>query len=257
LNNLAAIHIRLEQREQAIILLERALDVKPDDEPSQFMLYALTGKEKKPAASQGYARNLFNNYALYYDQHMRGALHYAIPHHIGRLLHKLLCDKITYAVDLGCGTGLSGIVLREWSTHLTGVDISEKMLAQANQKDIYDTLIEAEIVTFLQHDHLSYQLIVAADVLPYLGELDSLFAAIHHRLEKEGLFIFTHEMNETEPWTLQDSARFNHHCDYIKAQCDQHQLKIVAQEKVTARQQHQHPLNVMLYAVVPSIYYPP
>ena len=44
----------------------------------------------------------------------------------------------TQALDLGCGTGLTGIILREIAKHLTGVDIAAKMLAHAKEKEIYD-----------------------------------------------------------------------------------------------------------------------
>lgn len=248
LNNLAAIHIRLEQREKAVTLLERAHAAKPDDEASQFMLHALTGREKNPVASPDYISNLFNNYANYYDQHMQGSLHYTLPQHIGRLLHRLNCSSLN-TIDLGCGTGLCGIVLRELSKHLTGVDISAKMLAQAKDKAIYDKLVEAELVTFLQQDKQFYQLAVAADVLPYLGQLETLFATVHQHLTEEGLFIFTHEISETSPWQLLASARFSHHPGYIKTLCDQHGFQIVDQEKVVARHQDGQGLDVMMYAI--------
>jgi len=249
LNNLAAIQIRLGDRQQAVTLLERALAAHPTDEASQFMLHALTGQEKNPKASPAYVSNLFNNYALYYDQHLQGSLSYTLPQHIGRLLHRLKCNNIDYAIDLGCGTGLCGSILRELSNKLIGIDISPKMLAQATNKGLYDKLIEAELVNFLDYNTQSYQLAVAADVLPYLGELDTFFAAIRRRLSDKGLFIFSHEISETNPWTLQESARFSHHPDYIKTLCNQHGLKIIEQERVTARHQNQQPLEVMLYGI--------
>ena len=249
LNNLAAIQIRLGEREKAVLLLERALAAKPDDHASQFMLLALTGREKNPDACPEYVSNLFNNYAIYYDQHLQGTLDYSLPQHIGRLLHQLQYTNIKHAIDLGCGTGLCGAVLRELSKHLTGVDIAAKMLAQAKDKGIYDQLDEAELITFLQHDKHHYELALAADVLPYLGELDTLFKVIHQRLAKDGLFIFTHEISENKPWQLQDSARFSHHPDYIKALCEKYSFHIMSQEKITARQQNQQALDVMLYAV--------
>lgn len=249
LNNLAAIQIRLGERNQAITLLKRALAANPNDEASSFMLHALTGQEKNPKASSTYISNLFNNYALYYDQHLQGALKYNIPQQVGRLLHRLDGHKKSYTIDLGCGTGLCGIVLREISEHLIGIDISAKMLAQAKNKEIYDQLIESELIRFLEHDKQCYQLAVAADVLPYFGELDRLFAAVRHHLSSEGLFVFTHEISETQPWQLQESARFSHHTDYIKSLCKQLDFEIIEQEIIVARQQYEQPLEVMLYAV--------
>jgi predicted TPR repeat methyltransferase len=252
LTNLAAIHIRLGKRDEAIVLLEHALVANPKDDATQFMLNALTGCEKKPDACPTYVSNLFNNYALYYDQHVQGPLHYSLPHIIGRALHQLNCTKVLNAIDLGCGTGLSGVVLRELSEHLTGVDIAAKMLSQARAKGIYDQLIESELITFLQQDKQHYELAVAADVLPYIGELDTLFSAVNQHLTHEGLFIFTHEISENQPWKLQDSARFSHHPDYIKTLCDQQNFHIIYQEKVVARQQNGQALHVMLYFVQPT-----
>ena len=167
---------------------------------------------------------------------------------IGRVLHQLHCVKISRAIDLGCGTGLCGSVLREVSEHLIGVDIAAKMLAQAEEKHSYDTLIEAEVVSFLQKDHQQYDLAVAADMFPYLGELDTFFTAVSLRMTQNGLFIFSHEISANEPWQLQDSARFSHHPDYIKALCEKHGFNIIYQENVVARQQQEKDLHVMLYA---------
>ena len=249
LNNLAAIHIRLGQREQAVVLLEHAITANPKDEASKFMLNALTGRNKKPDACPTYVNNLFNNYALYYDQHVQGPLSYSLPHTIGRVLHQLHTEKVKHTIDLGCGTGLCGAILREVSEHLTGVDISAKMLDQAKSKGIYDQLVEAELITFLQHNEQKYELAVAGDVLPYFGALDPLFTAIHQRLSSGGLFIFTHEISEQQPWQLQDSARFSHHPEYIKTLCVQEGFKLMFQENVVARQQNGQALHEMLYVV--------
>ncbi len=247
LNNLAAIHIRLGERDEAITLLQRALLANPTDSASQFMLHALTGDNKNPEACPSYVSNLFNHYALYYDQHLQSTLHYALPQHIGRLLHRLKLNTINHALDLGCGTGLSGIVLRELTTHLTGVDIASKMLAEADKKGIYDKLIESELISFLQTSEPSYDLAIAADVLPYLGELEPLFAALSQRLHPQGFFIFSLEISDQAPWQLQSSTRFSHHPAYINNLCEEHGFKIIEQEKVVARQQNQQSLEVMLY----------
>lgn len=246
LNNLAAIYLKMEQREKAKEYLERALTMNPKDTISAHMLHALTGDESA-ATTPEYAHNLFNNYALYYDSHMKGALQYSIPQHIARVIHQLALPVNTHTLDLGCGTGLTGIVLREVSQHLTGVDISGKMLAQAKEKDIYNNLVESEISQFLQHNKALYHLIIAADVLPYFGDLDSLFQAIHQHLKPQGYFIFTTEICETYPWSLESSARFSHHPDYIKKLAEQNHFRWISCEKIPARIQNERPLDVMIY----------
>jgi predicted TPR repeat methyltransferase len=248
LNNLAAIHMRLEDKEQARILLKRAVAANPQDAASRHMLNALTSQESTATTCPEYATNLFNNYALYYDQHVKGQLHYSLPQHIARLIHKLHLLQVSHTIDLGCGTGLAGVVLREISQQLTGVDIAAKMLEQAKEKGIYDKLIETELQTFLKEDTHYYELAVAADVLPYIGDLESLFASLAKRLSPNGYFIFSTEISADKPWQLQSTARFSHHPDYIKSLCTKYDLQLQHQEQVTARQQEQQALQVMLYA---------
>ena len=247
LNNLAAIQIRLGHRTEAITLLQRAMKTNPKDKACQFMLHALTGNEKHPEACPDYVSNLFNNYALYYDQHMQGTLKYNLPHAMMRILHQLGQFKFKSTLDLGCGTGLSGEVLRDSSEHLTGIDISSKMLDQARNKDVYDTLIEIELLTFLQQNKQQYDLIVALDVLPYSGDLQPVFNAIKHGLAVKGLFVFSTEISTDPRWILQASARFSHHPGYIEELCDQHDMDLLYQDKIVARQQEGLDLYVMLY----------
>lgn len=249
LNNLAAIYIRLDDKEKARSLLKRAVQANPKDAASRHMLQALLGEAVNASYSPEYANHLFNNYALYYDQHMQSRLNYAVPQQIGKVLHQLNVLSVNNVLDLGCGTGLSGVVLREISQLLTGVDISAKMLAQAKEKQIYDQLIEAELIQFLKKDKQYYDLIVAADVLPYFGELQTLFTLIHQRLEQEGLFIFTTEISADKPWQLQTSARFSHQAEYIESLCNSLNFSVESRQVITARLQEKADLKVYLYVI--------
>ena len=247
LNNLAAIQIRLGDRKKAVDLLQQAIQANPLDKSCQFMLHALTGDDKNPEACPDYVSNLFDNYALQYDNHMQNTLKYDLPHAMMRALHQLNRFEFKSTLDLGCGTGLSGSVLRDASQQLTGIDISSKMLAQARNKNIYDTLDESEILSFLKNNTQAYDLIVALDVLPYFGDLHPLFSEIRQHLT--GLFVFSCEMSAVEPFYLQETARFCHHSDYIHDVCEQNRMRIIYQEKIKARQQNGLDLHVMMYVV--------
>lgn len=249
LNNLAAIYIRMDDRIKAQELLQRAIAANPDDKASQHMLRALTGANETAETCPDYAENLFNNYALYYDQHVQKYLHYSLPNQIVRVLDELHIKSVAHTLDLGCGTGLSGQVLRDISQTLDGVDIAEKMLAEARAKNIYDTLIEAEALRFLKQTNISYGLIVAADVLPYFGDLDPLFKAISEHLTRDGYFIFTTEISTLPPWQLQQSARFSHHPDYLQQLANKYDLQNRSQQQVVARQQEGRDLSVLVIAL--------
>lgn len=248
LNNLAAIYIKMEQKEKAREYLERALAINPEDTISAHMLHAITGFEHAQTTPE-YANNLFNNYALYYDQHMKNTLRYSIPQNIARVIHQLELPANTHTLDLGCGTGLTGIALREVSKYLAGVDIAEKMLVQAKEKEIYDNLFESEINQFLLQHKNAYDLIVAADVLPYFGELDELFHSIYLHLKPQGYFIFTTEISMSSLWHLETSARFSHHPDYIIQLAKQNGYQLIKQEKIPGRIQNEQSLEVMLYVL--------
>lgn len=247
LNNMAAIFLRLEQRDKAREFLEKALAINPDDAVSKHMLHALTGNSSHAQTTPEYAANLFNNYALYYDKHMQEQLHYSIPKFVARTLYDLQLPTDNKTLDLGCGTGLTGVVLSEFSSELIGVDVSEKMLAVARNRGIYSQLVCEELGAFLHQDKRQFNLIVAADVLPYFGSLDDLFKAVKKHMEPQAYFLFTTEISDTKPWKLEISARFSHHPDYLSELANSIGLQVLKAEKIPARLQNQRQLEVMLY----------
>ncbi|QNB00305.1 methyltransferase domain-containing protein [Massilia sp. Se16.2.3] len=82
---------------------------------------------------------------------------------------------------MGCGTGLCGPVLRPRSRTLTGVDLSERMLARAAETGLYDSLACADLQAYLDSCHGDVDLVMAADVLVYFGDLAALFAQCARR----------------------------------------------------------------------------
>ena len=249
LSNLAAIHLRTGDREAASALLARALEIHPHDPATQFMFQALRGERKTQHACPEYVQDLFNHYALYYDAHMERVLEYAVPKRLWELFHQASIQSFVRALDLGCGTGLTGMILRPLSQHLTGVDLAAKMLAIAREKNIYDALIEAELLGFMRQTSECYDCIVAADVLPYLSDLSPLFEALSLRLSPGGVFWFTTEISVDDPWALQATMRFCHHPDYIVNLCQQYGFKLSHQETLVARKQDAQDLKVNLFGI--------
>ena len=246
LNNLAAIYIRQGQRDRAIPLLKLALDYQPSDDSSRFMLNVLEKNPAQPRESQEYVKNLFNNYAVNFDQHVIATLKYSLPEKSAEILKNYFSGRFSRVLDLGCGTGLSGVTLCAISDHMTGVDLSTKMLDQARLKNCYDVLIEEEVITFLNNTHDTYDLIQALDVLPYFGDLNGFFASVSARLSSEGFLLLSVEMSEDKIWKIQDSMRFCHHPDYVLTLADTHGLTLHHQEILTARQENDQALEVLL-----------
>lgn len=245
LSNLAAIKMRNRDKKGAIELLRKALAVEPNNKTTKFMLEALSRESVETCKE--YAADLFNHYALYYDKHMQDTLEYKLPQKLWELLHKLNLNNLDKVLDLGCGTGLCGDVLKSFSKHVTGVDISEKMLAIAATKEVYEHLKTQDILEFLQEDKNKYDLIVCLDVLPYFGSLNKFFNYITEHLENNGIFIFSTEISESNDWEIQESMRFKHAPQYILNLCAENNLLIEYKEQVSARKQDNRDLEEMVY----------
>ena len=81
-------------------------------------------------------------------------------------------------VDLGCGTGGAGAWLKDYARSLTGVDLSENMIALARKKLLYQDLHVQSLNEYLQTSVKTFDLVVASDVLSYVGALESTFQQV-------------------------------------------------------------------------------
>jgi predicted TPR repeat methyltransferase len=119
-------------------------------EISRYMLDAATGRVPE-AAPQDYVTGLFDDYAERFEKNLVEDLGYRVPEQLGTQL-QAACPtgtRFTKVIDLGCGSGLVGIQLRPLAVTMTGVDLSPGMLEQAGEKNIYDELVQANIIEFL------------------------------------------------------------------------------------------------------------
>jgi predicted TPR repeat methyltransferase len=140
-------------------------------------------------------------------------------------------------LDLGCGTGLCGLRFRGWAHTLIGVDISPNMLARARERGIYDELILGDLLPPLQASEGRFDLIVASDVLFYVGDLEPVLRAVHQALRPGGRFAFTVELpakSEGEPdYRLLPLGHFVHSRPYLRQVTAAAQLQEVRANEVT------------------------
>ena len=232
----------LGQPEQAEALLLDALGHQPDDAVAQHLL-AVCRQQGIPArCSDGYVQQSFDELAMHFDDKL-GALDYRGPALAAAALAQRPLPEQARVLDLGCGTGLIGEVLRPMASHLHGVDLSAGMLAQARKKGIYDALSAAEIGTFLQQDSGSYALICCMDTLIYIGDVSALFASLPARLDAGAYFLFTIEVSNGAPYQLRDSGRYAHDPAWITQLLRQNSLQLCLQQDVMLRQEAGVPLN--------------
>jgi len=206
-----------------------ALKLGPDDPYVRRMLVAADIRPDATRAPVAYVRRVFDGYADRFEGHLIG-LGYRIPGVMRNALRAHLPidageatggEPIGPVLDLGCGTGLvavalTGLKLGPW----VGVDLSPHMLRLAAAKGLYAGLHESDIIDFLNGDTRQWPLILAADVLCYLGALEPLFAATYARLLPGGLFMCSAEALVgpyigNGDWVLGRMGRFAHAQDYI------------------------------------------
>jgi len=145
-------------------------------------------------------------------------------------------------LDLGCGTGLSGAALRGLARQLTGVDLSPRMLARARERGFYDRLIEGDIVQVLAGQGASFDLVVAADVFVYIGDLEAVVASAGQVLRPGGWLAFSVETLSEGEYRLQPTGRYAHAPAYIEALAQRHGFARVAEQAVTLRVEQGRPV---------------
>jgi predicted TPR repeat methyltransferase len=136
-------------------------------------------------------------------------------------------DRVLDVLDLGCGTGLSGAWLKDYAKSLVGVDIAEEMVKVAKKKQVYDELIVDSIDGYLDKlsssSAKSFDLVVAAEVLSYIGDLRDSFRRILRVIRPGGHFVFSAETASDESelsdrgFKLLKNGRFGYSKAYLDA----------------------------------------
>ncbi len=171
------------------------LDLDPEDHGGASVRLASMGRGDTPIkAPDAYVATLFDQHADVFDNVLVDQLDYCVPLLVRQQIQALQLAPFKRVLDLGCGTGLTGGALRDMAEDITGVDLSENMVEIAHDKDLYETLYVAEAVDFLDdNDDEPFDLIVATDVLPYMGALEAFFFGAVDNLVPGGLLVFSSE----------------------------------------------------------------
>lgn len=245
----------LGRHEEAATAWRHCLDLDADDRLGVKLDLARIGAlPAEEATSEAFSGALFDSYANRFDDHLTQSLHYNAP----ALLHEALracCDnagrpfRFAAVYDLGCGTGLMGEVLREAATFLAGCDISAGMVARADAKrgagglPLYDKLAVAELTDFLKsRPDGAADLVVAADVFVYLGELRPVLMQSARVLAPGGLLAFTVQSHEGEGVVVGEDRRFAHAQGWLRERLDEAGFSILAFDAVSTRQDRGAPV---------------
>ena len=230
---------KLGDAEGAAAAFRASLAADPDDRQGAGARLGLLGATAAPTSlPPAYVARLFDDYAPRFDKHLTEALAYRGPALIAGALDAAAPGRrFAAALDLGCGTGLAGAVLRTRADRLAGVDLSPAMVAKARALQVYDDVEIGEIVTHLQRFDAAFDLIIALDALVYFGALDEVFAAAAHALTPGGLFAFTAETFAGEGFHLDATMRFSHARAYIETTAAAAGLHPLTMSEASARRE--------------------
>ena len=156
------------------------------------------------------------------------------------------------ALDLGCGTGLVAENFQDMAGEIDGVDLSPKMLEQAEAKGVYANLHLADVLEFLEGPNVrpaGYDLILSADTFIYIGKLNGIFAAARRALTDSGLFVFSVEHLEDGNFKLLPSSRYSQSDAYIEKLAAESGFAVVCHDPVVVRVEKEVPIPGRIFVL--------
>lgn len=191
--------------EKALKIAENWYSKMPENIVAKHLWAALNGKAADN--EEEYNRLLFDVFAENYETVLHN-INYSVVDKIAEIAPDLN-GKI---LDLGCGTGLAGLKLKNQHNTFYGIDLSAAMLQKAKEKNIYENLEQADALTYLQQHRNEFSAIIAADVFCYFGDLQNLLETA-----APTKIIFSVETDlQTETYKIQPNGRYKHNPLYIE-----------------------------------------
>lgn len=134
-----------------------------------------------------------------YDLDLAGPEDYRSPGAVAVVCARLL-DRDARILDAGAGTGLLGTALAgNGFARLDALDLSPAMLVVAEQKGIYDSLVEARLGGSLPYEAATFDAVVSSGVLTTGHAPASSLDEIVRITRPGGLVIFTLRSDRTPP----------------------------------------------------------
>jgi predicted TPR repeat methyltransferase len=120
-------------------------------------------------------------------------------------------------LDLGCGSGLYGALVRPRARRLVGVDLSASMIEESRRKRVYDDLHVRDVVDYLAATQDHFDLIVAMDVLCYFGDLRPLVRRCADILKAGGILACSVERApDGSAWHFHRYGHFLHSAAHLR-----------------------------------------
>jgi predicted TPR repeat methyltransferase len=231
----------LHDRAGAIAAWEAGAKADPGGVHGAQLKLAATGAAPAPiAAPEDYVRALFDAYSERFESHLVVALSYCGPQLLRAALERACVRRarpfaFARMIDLGCGTGLMAAALRDVAPHAMGVDLSPRMVEAAARTGLYDELHVGDGAAILRKEPAaSADLVIAADVFVYIGDLADMFEQAALVLNAGGLFAFSVQKTPVH-WALGADLRYSHSETYLRALAAGGGFDVVALEEASSR----------------------
>lgn len=260
--NLGCCYYARKDMAKAVEALRKTLALQPNHDEALFML-ALADPRAVPAGRMPVAMPLslivshFDTQAARYTLQQLGQGyqgHVIAEAAVKQFLTERLrpgsdappCDVL----DLGCGSGLVGQVLRPLVARLEGVDVSRAMHAVTSGlkdtlgKPIYDAVHRADFGRyFAEHPAAQFDVVCAINSVHFSGDLSALLGGIAAALKPQGMAVLLHEglpAKEGVPefQLVPGRGRFAHRESYLRAQAEAQGLVLQSSAAVEAYPNH-------------------
>lgn len=207
-------------------------------------------QEVAPPPDARWLRAFFDCFAEGFDERLVDQLDYRGPEALRAAVDRVLPNRTgLFVVDLGCGTGLTGAVIKPYARKLIGVDLSKRMLARAKRRGIYDELVEGDMMDALKKLPQRADLILAGDVLIYAGPLEPLFAQLVESLRPGGCFAATVEKSIDDDCVLSPTRRYAHSDKYIRKLAARSGFDVLAMDTFPLRREKKSVIEGLAFVV--------
>lgn len=249
LSNMGIVYKMLNQNDKAEEFFLKAIEKNPENETPQYFLSILKGDNSFGSSPDGYVQELFDGYAETFDEQLISQLKYKTPELIGNQIAKHIDPSQKYNIlDLGCGTGLAGIYVKDIAKSMTGVDLSENMLNKAKERNIYTELVTSGIEQYFESSDATPDIIISADVFVYIGDLANIFSAASKAMNEGGYFVFsTEDTKDAGQFLLKDSGRFAHNEQYIRTLAQTCNFTFIENLETVIRYDANKPIHGQVY----------
>ncbi|MET0312052.1 MAG: methyltransferase domain-containing protein [Burkholderiaceae bacterium] len=234
----------LGRTQEAADSFRQALAHGGDREYNGWFLASLTGEPAPATAPRGYVQGLFDNYSAGFDTHLVEVLHYQGHSVLVEELKRVAPRWFGRALDLGCGTGLCGPLLKSTAGEVDGVDLSSAMVRAASATGAYRQVVQADVAEYVAGTDERYDLVAAADVFIYVGDLEAVFAGVRRVLRTGGVFCFSAELATAEAgYELRPSQRYAHSHRYVRELAARHGFEVLEFVHEAVREEQRQPVE--------------